>query len=308
MQIGMIGLGRMGMNMARRFLKGRHQVVAYNRTPDRVKEIAKEGVKGTSSLEELVERLKPPRPVWLMLPAGKPVDEHIERLRHLLEKGDILIEGGNSFYQDDIRHERELRPYGIHYVDAGVSGGIWGLKIGYCLMIGGDKRIYQFLEPLFKTLAPKDGYLYCGGTGAGHFVKMVHNGIEYGMMSAYGEGFEIMKASPYGKDLDFAKVAHLWNQGSVVRSWLLELAESAFKKDRNLSTIAGYIEDSGEGRWTVQQAVDLAVPVPIIASSLFQRFRSRETESFSDKVLSALRREFGGHAVLRAGEKKKVKG
>jgi len=305
MQIGMIGLGRMGMNMVRRLLEGGHKVIAYNRTPDRVKEIIKEGAKGAYSLEELVKKLEPPRIIWLMLPAGRPVDEHIEKLQGLLDKGDIIIEGGNSFYKEDIRHEQELSAYGIHYMDVGVSGGIWGLKIGYCLMIGGDQKIYRKLEPLFRTLAPKDGYLYCGGIGSGHFVKMVHNGIEYGMMAAYGEGFEIMQVSPSGKHLDFAKVAHLWNQGSVVRSWLLELAEAAFKKDKNLSSISGYVEDSGEGRWTVQQAIDTAVPAPIIASSLFQRFRSRETDAFSDKVLAALRQEFGGHAVLKVDQKRR---
>jgi 6-phosphogluconate dehydrogenase len=189
-------------------------------------------------------------------------------------------------------------------MDVGVSGGIWGLKIGYCLMIGGDQKIYRHLEPIFKTLAPRDGYLYCGKTGSGHFVKMIHNGIEYGMMAAYGEGFEVLKASPYGKDLNFSQVAHLWNQGSVVRSWLLELAEAAFEKDKDLSSISGYVDDSGEGRWTVQQAIDTAVPAPVIASSLFQRFRSRKTDAFSDKVLAALRQEFGGHAVLKAGQKK----
>jgi 6-phosphogluconate dehydrogenase len=304
MQIGMIGLGRMGMNMVRRLLKGRHKIVAYNRTPDRVREIVKEGADGAYSLEELVGKLKPPRLAWLMLPAGRPVDEHIEELQGLLAKGDILVEGGNSYYREDIRHEQELKPFGIHYMDVGVSGGIWGLKIGYCLMAGGDRNIYKRLEPIFKTLAPKDGYLYCGKTGSGHFVKMIHNGIEYGMMAAYAEGFEILKASPYGKDLDFSEVAHLWNQGSVVRSWLLELAEAAFKKDGNLSSISGYVEDSGEGRWTVQQAIDTAVPAPVIASSLFQRFRSRKTDAFSDKVLAALRQEFGGHAVLKAGQKK----
>jgi 6-phosphogluconate dehydrogenase len=200
-----------------------------------------------------------------MLPAGRPVDEHIKELQGLLSKGDILVEGGNSYYREDIRHEMELMPFGIHYMDVGVSGGIWGLKIGYCLMVGGDQNIYRHLEPIFKTLAPKDGYLYCGKTGSGHFVKMIHNGIEYGMMGAYGEGFEILKASPFGKDLDFAQVAHLWNQGSVVRSWLLELAEAAFEKDKNLSSISGYVEDSGEGRWTVQQAIDTAVPATVIA-------------------------------------------
>ena len=304
MQIGMVGLGRMGMNMVRRLLKGRHKVVAYNRTPDRVKEIVKEGADGAYSLDELVEKLKPPRLTWLMLPAGGPVDEHVKDLQNLLGQGDILVDGGNSYYKDDIRHERQLTPFGIHYMDVGVSGGIWGLKIGYCLMVGGDRDVYKHLEPIFKTLAPKDGYLYCGKTGSGHFVKMIHNGIEYGMMAAYGEGFDILKASPYGKDLDFSEVAHLWNQGSVVRSWLLELAEAAFEKDDNLSSISSYVEDSGEGRWTVQQAIDTAVPAPVIASSLFQRFRSRKTDAFSDKVLAALRQEFGGHAVFKAGQKK----
>lgn len=303
MQIGMIGLGRMGMNMAIRLLRGGHKVVAYNRTPEKVDEIVKKGARGAYSFAKLVKILKPPRIVWLMLPAGKTTDEHIDQLRPLLEEGDILVEGGNSFYKDDLRHARELKPYGIHYLDVGVSGGIWGLKIGYCLMIGGDPKIYRRLEPLFKTLGPKNGYLYCGPTGAGHFVKMTHNGIEYGMMSAYGEGFELLHASPYGKDLDLAKVAHLWNQGSVVRSWLLELAEAAFKKEKDLSSIKGYVEDSGEGRWTVQQAIDMAVPAPVISASLFQRFRSRQADSFSDRLLAALRNEFGGHAVMKAGKK-----
>lgn len=297
MQIGMIGLGRMGMNMTRRLLCGRHNVVAYNRSPDKVDEIAKKGAEGAYSFEELVGKLKPPRAIWLMLPAGRPVDDAIEGIKGLLQKEDIIVDGGNSFYKDDILREKQLRSLGLHYMDVGVSGGIWGLKIGYCLMVGGRQKIYKRLKPLFKTLAPKDGYLYCGLIGAGHFVKMIHNGIEYGMMSAYGEGFEILNASPYAGRLDFSKVAHLWNQGSVVRSWLLELAESAFKKDRDLSKIEGYVEDSGEGRWTVQQAIDTAVPAPVITSALYQRFRSREIESFSDKLLAALRNEFGGHAV-----------
>lgn len=299
MQIGMVGLGRMGMNMALRLLRGRHRVVAYNRSAEKVDEIVKKGAKGAYSLGELVDRLKPPRNVWIMLPAGRPVEEALDSLKGLLKKGDAVIEGGNSYYKDDIRHEKDLAPLGIHYLDAGVSGGIWGLKIGYCLMIGGEKRIYKRLEPVFRTLAPKDGYLHCGPAGAGHFVKMVHNGIEYGMMSAYGEGFEILNASPYGSGMDFARIAHLWNQGSVVRSWLLELAESAFRKDGNLSGIEGYVEDSGEGRWTVQQAVESAVPAPVITASLFQRFRSRHADSFSDRLLAALRNEFGGHAVKR---------
>ncbi len=297
MQVGMIGLGRMGMNMARRLLRGRHRVVAYNRTPDKVKEIVKEGATGAYTIEELVQKLKPPRVLWIMLPAGKPVDDTIKKLMILLARGDIIVEGGNSYYKDDIRHALELKHKGIDYVDAGVSGGIWGLKAGYCLMLGGEKKAYRKLVPLLRTLAPRDGYLYCGTAGAGHFVKMVHNGIEYGMMSAYGEGFEILNASPYAGGLDYSKVAHLWNQGSVIRSWLLELAEDAFKRDGTLSGLEAYVEDSGEGRWTVQQAVESAVPAPVITASLYQRFRSRNTESFSDRLLAALRDEFGGHGV-----------
>lgn len=299
MELAMIGLGRMGMNMVRRLLKGGHKVVAYNRSPDKTRQIMKEGAKGAFSLPELVHVLKPPRIVWLMLPAGKPVDEYIAQLADLLSKGDIIVEGGNSFYQDDLRHAAQLKLKGIHYLDVGVSGGIWGLKIGYCLMIGGERKIYKFLEPIFKSLAPRDGYLYCGSTGAGHFVKMTHNGIEYGLMSAYGEGFDLLLNSPYGPYLNLAKVAHLWNQGSVVRSWLLELLESALKKDPHLSSIKGYVEDSGEGRWTVQQAINSAVPTPVIACSLFQRFRSRQTDSFADKILAALRQQFGGHRVIK---------
>jgi len=305
MQVGLVGLGRMGMNMCLRLLLKGHKVVAYNRSPEKTRSVVRKGAKGAYSLENLVKILKPPRLVWLMLPAGRATDDHITRLKTLLSEGDILVEGGNSFYKDDLRHAAELKPYGIHYVDAGVSGGIWGLKIGYCLMIGGEKRMFHYLEPVFKALAPREGYLYCGSTGAGHFVKMTHNGIEYGMMSAYGEGFELMKASPYGKGLDFYKVAHLWNQGSVVRSWLLELAESAFQKDRDLSSLQGYVEDSGEGRWTVQQAVELAVPAPVISASVFQRFRSRQTDTFADKILAALRNEFGGHAVVKAARRGK---
>lgn len=299
MELAMIGLGRMGMNMVRRLLKSGHKVVAFNRSPSKTRQIMKEGAKGAFSLPELVQVLKPPRIVWLMLPAGKPVDEYIAQLADLLSKGDIIVEGGNSFYQDDLRHAAQLKPKGIHYLDVGVSGGIWGLKIGYCLMIGGERKIYKFLEPIFKSLAPRDGYLYCGSTGAGHFVKMTHNGIEYGLMSAYGEGFDLLLNSPYGPDLNLAKVAHLWNQGSVVRSWLLELLESALKKDPHLSSIKGYVEDSGEGRWTVQQAINSAVPTPVIACSLFQRFRSRKTDSFADKILAALRQQFGGHRVIK---------
>ncbi len=298
MQVGMIGLGRMGMNMARRLLTENHQVIVYNRTQEKVKQMIKEGAIGSDSFEELVQKLSPPRVVWMMYPAGELVDETTSTLSNLLSEGDILVEGGNSYYKDDIRRARALKTKGIHYVDAGVSGGIWGLKIGYCMMIGGDEADFRHIEPLLKTLAPPNGYLYCGPTGSGHFVKMIHNGIEYAIMEAYGEGFELLKASPYGENLELDKVAHLWNQGSVVRSWLLELLESALDKDPQLSDIKGYVEDSGEGRWTVQQAVESGVSAPVIALSLFKRFQSRENDLFSDKVLAALRREFGGHAVV----------
>jgi len=299
MQIAMIGLGKMGMNMARRLLGGGHEVVAWNRSRDKTDELVKEGAIGAYSLEEVASSLEAPRIVWIMLPAGKPVEDTLGKLKGLLEPGDTIVEGGNSYYKDDIRRAGELEPTGISYMDAGVSGGIWGLTLGYCTMVGGPREKFGQLEPIFKTLAPEEGYLYCGPAGAGHFVKMVHNGIEYGMMQAYGEGFEILEASPYGPSLDYAQVSHLWNQGSVIRSWLLELAEAAFKNDGRLDQIKGYVDDSGEGRWTVQQAIETAVPAPVITQSLFARFRSRQDNSFSNRVLAALRREFGGHAVKK---------
>jgi 6-phosphogluconate dehydrogenase len=293
----------MGMNMAIRLLRGGQKVVAYNRTTDKVDGLVKEeGAQGAYSIEELVKKLTPPRFVWLMLPAGKPVDEYIEKLAGLLQKGDTIIDGGNSFYKDDLRRSEKLTPLGINYLDVGVSGGIWGLKVGYCQMVGGDREVFEKIEPAIAVLAPKGGYLYCGPAGAGHFVKMVHNGIEYGMMEAFGEGFAIMNGSQYRESLDFAKIAHLWNQGSVVRSWLLELAEDAFNKDPQLSQIKGYVEDSGEGRWTILQAIEESVPAPVLALSLFQRFRSREEETFSDKLIAALRNEFGGHVVQKKGD------
>jgi 6-phosphogluconate dehydrogenase len=298
MKLAMIGLGRMGMNMARRLLAGGHQVVAYNRTRDKTEQMVAEGAEGAFTLEEVTEKLDPPRIVWLMLPAGRVVDEHIDRLAPLMTTNDILVDGGNSFYKDDIRRAAQLEPQGIHYMDAGVSGGIWGLKIGYCTMIGGNRETYEVVEPILETLAPEDGYLYCGKAGAGHFVKMVHNGIEYGMMQAYGEGFEILAASEFADGFDYADIAHLWNQGSVIRSWLLELAESAFRKDDKLSDISGHVDDSGEGRWTVIQAVETGVPAEVITLSLMRRFRSRQKDPFAERVLAALRREFGGHAVV----------
>jgi 6-phosphogluconate dehydrogenase len=303
MQIAMIGLGRMGMNMAKRLLQGGHQVVAYNRTSSKTDQIVAEGAIGAYSLGDVVDKLTPPRVIWLMLPAGSAVDDHLLPLKNMLSPGDFVIDGGNTYYKDDIRRAELLAEKEIRFVDAGVSGGIWGLKIGYCLMIGGSKEAYQYLEPIFKSLAPEQGYLHCGVIGAGHFVKMVHNGIEYGMMQAYGEGFDILKESPYSESFNYADIAHLWNQGSVVRSWLLELMESAFAQDPTLSHVKGYVEDSGEGRWTVQQAIETGVSAPVIALSLMRRFSSQVEDSFSDKVVAALRREFGGHSLVEADKK-----
>ncbi len=299
MQIGIVGLGRMGMNMARRWLQGGHEVVAYNRSPGKVKILEQEGAVGATSIEDQVEKLRPHRVLWLMLPAAT-VDEHIKWIAPMLTEGDLIVDGGNTYFKDDIRRAAELSKRGIHYVDAGVSGGVWGLANGYCTMVGGEPRDFERIEPLIRTLAPKDGYLYCGPAGSGHFVKMVHNGIEYAMMQAYGEGFEIIKASPYAEGLGMREIARLWNRGSVVRSWLLELLEGAFEKDPGLESIKGYVEDSGEGRWTVEQAIESGVPATAIAHSLFARFRSREGDSFADKVLAALRNEFGGHEVKKS--------
>jgi len=302
MRIAMVGLGRMGMNMARRLLGGGHDVVVYNRSREKTDDLLKEGAVGTYSMEEMVKRLSPPRAVWIMLPAGKVVEKFIGRLQELLEPGDIIVDGGNGHYKDDIRRAAQLEEKGIVYLDAGVSGGIWGLSLGYCTMVGGPRDTFEHLEPVFKTLAPEEGYLYCGPAGAGHFVKMVHNGIEYGLMQAYGEGFEILEASPYGKDLDFAQISHLWNRGSVIRSWLLELAEDAFERNARLEDVEDFVEDSGEGRWAVQQALETSVPVPVISASLFARFRSRQESSFSSRLLATLRHAFGGHGIIRKSE------
>jgi 6-phosphogluconate dehydrogenase len=297
MRLAMVGLGRMGMNMAKRLLLGGHEVVVYNRTPDKVREMEKEGAEGATSLEDLVAKLPGPRTVWLMLPSGQVVDEHIDALKGLLSPDDLIVEGGNSYYHDDIRRAEQLKPTGIRYMDAGVSGGIWGLKIGYCTMVGGEDQNIQRVAPALDTLAPPNGWLHCGAVGSGHYVKMVHNGIEYALMEAYGEGFDLLKASPYGKNLDLGAVAELWNQGSVVRSWLLELLASALAKDPELANLKGYVDDSGEGRWTVLEAVNSGVSAPVIAQSIFKRFESRQEDVFSNKVLAALRNEFGGHAV-----------
>ncbi len=297
MQLAMIGLGRMGANMTERLLKGGHQVVVYDRSTDAVAASAAKGATAAGSLEEVVKALTPPRAVWVMLPAGAPTVDTIDRLGSLLSPGDAVIDGGNSYWKDGQAQAKRLAAKGVQLVDAGTSGGVWGLKVGYCLMVGGDAQTCQRLEPIFRTLAPPDGYLYVGPPGAGHFVKMVHNGIEYAMLQAYGEGFEIIRSSEFGAGVDLGKLAHLWNQGSVIRSWLLELAELAFQSDPQLENIRGYVDDTGEGRWTVKDSIDLAVPAPTIALSLLMRFRSRQGDSFSAKVIAALRNEFGGHAV-----------
>lgn len=295
MKLGMIGLGKMGANMTRRLLAGKHQVVVYNRTPEKTKEMATEGAIAAFSIDELLKALGSPRIVWLMVPSGQPVDDMIGELLPKLSKGDIVIDGGNSRYTDSVRRYNQLKSSGINFLDVGTSGGVWGLKEGYCMMIGGDEPVFNTALPIFKTLAPQDGYAYTGAAGSGHFVKMVHNGIEYGMLQAYGEGFEILNASQY--NLDLKKIAGLWDHGSVIRSWILELAALAFDKDPKLAEIRGYVEDTGEGRWTIEEAMKQNVPAPAITLSLLARFRSRQDDSFSAKVIAALRNEFGGHAV-----------
>lgn len=299
MQLGMIGLGKMGGNMTRRLLKGGHDVVVFDVAPAAVQQLASEGAIPSSSLEDLVHKLSTPRSIWMMVPAGDVVHQTIEGLMPHLSSGDILIDGGNSYYKDSVRRAEDLWQRRVHFLDMGVSGGVWGLEEGYCLMAGGNKEAYDHIEPVLETLAQEGGCAYIGRSGAGHFVKMVHNGIEYGLLQAYGEGFELLKSSPF--ELDLHQLAALWLHGSVVRSWLLELAEKAFAGDADLSSIKGYVEDSGEGRWTVQEAIDLGVPLTGIAHSLFARFRSRQEDSFSAKVIAALRHEFGGHPVERNG-------
>jgi 6-phosphogluconate dehydrogenase len=289
----------MGAGMVERLLAGGHNVVAYDVSRDARRAAAAKGASDAASLDELVRALAPPRAVWVMVPAGDPTEETIRALGSLLAGDDVIIDGGNSHYKDDLRRAGELKPRSIHYLDAGTSGGLWGLKQGYCLMIGGERPIFERLAPAFNTLAPPDGYAYVGDHGAGHYVKMIHNGIEYGLMQAYAEGFELLHASEFR--LDLAAIAHLWNQGSVVRSWLLELAELALRADPGLEGIKGYVEDSGEGRWTVQDALEKNVPAPTIALSLFRRFRSRQGDPFADRMLAALRNVFGGHPVRKSG-------
>jgi 6-phosphogluconate dehydrogenase len=298
LEIGIYGLGRMGANMVRRLARsGEHRVVAGNRSPGPVDEVVSEGAEGAYSMEELVEKLESPRVIWVMVPAGDVTEQALLKFADLMDEGDILIDGGNSYFRDSVRRARMLRERGIRFLDAGTSGGVWGLQVGYCLMVGGDSGAYEHVESALETLAPENGYAYLGEAGAGHFVKMIHNGVEYGMMQAYAEGFEILEKSQY--DFDLRAISSLWNQGSVVRSWLLELAESAFEKDGHLESIRGYAEDSGEGRWTVLEAMN----EDVIAGSLFARFDSRQDDSFAMKVIAALRGEFGGHAIQEASTK-----
>jgi 6-phosphogluconate dehydrogenase len=298
MQLGFVGLGRMGLNMVTRLTRGGHKVVAFDRSADAVARAVAAGAQGASSLDALVSALTPPRAIWVMVPAGDPTESTVAALAGLLSADDVVVDGGNSNFHDDVRRAQSLAEKRIHYIDAGTSGGIWGLQEGYCLMVGGDAEVCRRLEPIFLTLAPQDGYLRVGDPGAGHYVKMIHNGIEYGLMQAYAEGFELMHESPYHVDL--AAIAALWNHGSVVRSWLLELTARALAEDGTLSALQGYVEDSGEGRWTVQEAIDRGVPLPVITAALFTRFRSRENNPFAERLLAALRNQFGGHAVKKA--------
>jgi len=295
MRIGFVGLGRMGANMVRRLVRDGHEVVAFNRTPERTREIMAEGAEGAFSLQELVAKLPAPRAVWLMVPAGDATEAMVAELMGLLAPGDTIVDGGNTNFHDDVRRHAIVASKGLKYVDAGTSGGVWGLQVGYCMMVGGDRDAVEPLEPVFRSLAPADGYAHVGGPGAGHYVKMVHNGIEYGLMQAYAEGFEIMHASDYA--LDLAQVSGIWRYGSVVRSWLLDLLHDALAKNPEFAGIKDWVADSGEGRWTVQEAIDRDVPAPVITLSLQARFRSRQDESYGAKVLAALRNEFGGHAV-----------
>ena len=297
MQLGFVGLGRMGLNMVTRLVRGAHDIVAYDRSAEAIARAESAGARGVASLEALAAALTAPRVGWVMVPAGPPTDSTIAALGNLLSAGDAIVDGGNTNFHDDVRRADALSGKHIHYVDAGVSGGIWGLQEGFCLMVGGEADVCKRLEPIFVTLAPKDGYLYVGDHGAGHYVKMVHNGIEYGLMQAYAEGFDLLHASSY--PIDLAAVAALWNHGSVVRSWLLELAARALAEDPDLSGLEAYVEDSGEGRWTVQDAIERAVPLPVITAALFTRFRSRQDNPFAERMLAALRNQFGGHAVKK---------
>lgn len=297
MELGFIGLGKMGMNMVTRLRRDQHRVVVFDRSTDLVKQAEGQGCIAASSLNDLVSKLSAPRAVWVMVPSGAPTEETVQAVAALLKPGDTIIDGGNTRFHDDVRRAAELKKSGLHYVDAGTSGGIWGLKVGYCLMVGGEEAAVKRLAPIFKTLAPENGWAHVGAAGAGHYVKMVHNGIEYSMMQGYAEGFELMSKSEY--KLDLARIADLWMHGSVVRSWLLELAAGALKDDQKLEKLKGYVQDSGEGRWMIADAIEKDVPVPTLTTALFTRFRSRQEESFAEKMLAALRNAFGGHAVRR---------
>jgi 6-phosphogluconate dehydrogenase len=321
MQVGMIGLGRMGANMAWRLMAGGQDCVVFDRDPGNVAQLAAEGAVGCTSLAEFVAKLAKPRVAWIMVPAGEPTEQTIQALCQAMESGDIVIDGGNTYYKDDVRRARVLAAKGIHYLDVGTSGGVWGRERGYCLMIGGERDVAGYLDPIFQTLAPgstaapptpsrgqrpgtaEHGYLYCGPAGAGHFVKMIHNGIEYGLMQAYAEGFDILRnagksepATDLRYDFDLGEIAEVWRRGSVVGSWLLDLTASALAEDPGLSTFIGTVPDSGEGRWTIQTAVEQATPAPVLSAALYARFRSREDHTFGEKLLSAMRRQFGGHA------------
>jgi 6-phosphogluconate dehydrogenase len=297
MKLGMVGLGRMGANMAVRLLQGEHDVTAYDVNPKAAKKLGTHGARPVASLEDLVADLTPPRVIWIMVPAGEITDHTLLALARLLDPGDVVVDGGNSHYTDTKERATRLARDGIELVDAGTSGGVWGLREGYSLMVGASPEAFVRLEPLFATLAPEGGYAHVGPSGAGHFTKMIHNGVEYALMQAYGEGFELLKSSEF--DLDLAQIAEVWRHGSVVRSWLLDLVAAALSKDPDLDGVRGYVEDSGEGRWTVETALNSAVPAPVIAASLFARFSSRQEDSFAAKLLAALRNEFGGHAVRR---------
>ena len=331
MQIGMIGLGRMGGNMVRRLLRGGHECVVYDLNPNAVAELVAEGSAGSGTLDELVSGLQPPRIAWAMVPAGAPTESMVRSLGERLEKDDVIVDGGNSHYKDDARRARTLAERGIHYVDAGTSGGVWGLERGYCLMLGGKREVVERLDAIWKTLAPgrgnippapgregkqstaEEGYLHCGPAGAGHFVKMVHNGIEYGLMQAFAEGFDIFRHAAstdlpeeHRYPLDLADIAELWRRGSVVSSWLLDWTASALAESPDLSEFTGFVEDSGEGRWTIAAAIEEAVPVHVLAASLFDRFRSRQEHTFAEKVLSAMRHKFGGHVERPSGGEQKA--
>ncbi len=301
MELGVVGLGRMGMNMVERLRRDNHRIVAFDLDEAKLGAVRRHGAEGVKSLKDLTAALRPPRGAWVMVPAGAPTENTVAELAGMMQPDDTIIDGGNTNYHDDIRRAEALKARAIHYLDAGTSGGIWGLKVGYCLMVGGEEAMFRRFEPVFKTLAPPDGYAYMGSSGAGHYVKMIHNGIEYGLMQAYAEGFECMSKSSY--ELDLARIAKLWCQGSVVRSWLLELTADALARDAALAHIKGYVEDSGEGRWTVLDAIEKEVAAPVITAALFTRFRSRADRgaegTFGEKLLAALRNEFGGHAVIK---------